>query len=83
MQVTMIASFKRHYYHEEPSRPIATKLAISRAKAQSVVISTEGRNLSQISRPPGMTDLGSSLGAPFDSAQDMLCGFAYLQVLDP
>jgi hypothetical protein len=49
-----------------------SKFGISPAKAQRVVISTEGRNLSQIPRPLGMTDFGPSLGVPFDTAQDML-----------
>ena len=35
---------------------------VTRAKTQSVVISTQGRNLSQIPRPLGMTDFGPSLG---------------------
>jgi hypothetical protein len=47
------------YYHEVEPQP---KLGLSPAKAQSVVISTEGRNLSKIPRPLGMTDLGPSLG---------------------
>jgi len=48
------------------------EIGMSRAKTQSVVISTEGRNLSQIPRSARDDGPGPSLGVPFDFAQDML-----------